>query len=262
MTKSPRRTVVPFLLLAAALTAESYSPSHRVLSSSPAPTTIAATASTSTSTSTTTTTTTTSRREALRRAGLATFLGCGAAALQPRAAVAAGGVPDEKELQKLQVGYSRVQYLLSNWDYVTSKCGSSLGAGAGSESKQVVRTDGGGGGACERDPIRVQEFIGYRSMNDPLFKADKLMMRALPLVADDKVEAYQEAMEKFREKADDAAGLAFTSSWGEANPGGGKDVVDAYLERTKVYVVDVESSLKAVLKCLDLKELPPLTGKL
>lgn len=201
------------------------------------------------------------RRGVLKHGGGLVFGALSLLLERPGIATAAG-TPEPKELERLQLGYSRVQYLLNNWDYVTSKCGSSLGAGAGSESKQVVRTDGGGGGACERDPIRVQEFIGYRSMNDPLFKADKLMMRALPLVPDDKVDDYQEAMEKFREKADDAAGLAFTSSWGEANPGGGKDVVDAYLERTKVYVIEVEKALKVVLACLDLKELPPLTGKL
>ena len=79
------------------------------------------------------------------------------------------------------------------------------------------------------------------------------MFRALPLVDEANLEAYQEAIELFRQKADDSAGLAFTSSWGEANPGGGKDRVAAYLDRTQIYVVDVEKSLKLVLKYLDLK---------
>lgn len=172
-------------------------------------------------------------------------------ALPLPAAAESDKVPDEKELEKLRLGYARVQYLLNNWDYVTGKC----------DAKSAKRSDGGGGG-CELTPIRVQEFIGYRSLNDPLFKADKLMFRALPLVDEANVDAYEEAVELFRQKADDAAGLAFTSSWGEANPGGGKDRVAAYLDKTQFYVVDVEKSLKLVLKYLGLKELPPLQGNL
>ena len=38
--------------------------------------------------------------------------------------------------------------------------------------------------------------------------------------------------------------------------------VAAYLDKTQFYVVDVEKSLKLVLKYLDLKELPPLKGNL
>ena len=38
--------------------------------------------------------------------------------------------------------------------------------------------------------------------------------------------------------------------------------MEAYLGRTKIYILDVEKSLKLILKLLDLKELPPLTGQL
>ena len=31
-------------------------------------------------------------------------------------------------------------------------------------------------------PGLLQDYIGYKSMSDPLFKADKLMLRAQPLV--------------------------------------------------------------------------------
>eukprot|EP00543_Licmophora_paradoxa_P006139 CAMPEP_0202444268 /NCGR_PEP_ID=MMETSP1360-20130828/3405_1 /ASSEMBLY_ACC=CAM_ASM_000848 /TAXON_ID=515479 /ORGANISM="Licmophora paradoxa, Strain CCMP2313" /LENGTH=120 /DNA_ID=CAMNT_0049060221 /DNA_START=20 /DNA_END=379 /DNA_ORIENTATION=- len=109
------------------------------------------------------------------------------------------------------------------------------------ERKQVVRTEGGGGGVCEKTPLRVQDYMGYKSTEDPLYRVDKLMVRAYPLVDPDQAENYLEAVEQYREKADNTAMMAYTSSWGEANPNGGKEVIDAYLEKTKI---DVEESAK------------------
>lgn len=45
------------------------------------------------------------------------------------------------------------------------------------------------------------------------------MVRAAALIKDDVVAAnYLEAVEKYREKADNTSMMAYTSSWGEANP--------------------------------------------
>jgi hypothetical protein len=104
--------------------------------------------------------------------------------------------------------------------------------------------------------------MGFKSTQDPLYKADKLMVRATPLVDPDDLDGYLEAVEKYKEKADNTALMAYTSSWGEANPNGGKEVIDDYLERTKADVVESEKSLRSVLKYLNLTPLPPLEGKL
>ena len=56
--------------------------------------------------------------------------------------------------------------------------------------------------------------------------------------------------------------LAYTSSWGEANPNGSKEAVEEYLEQTRVFVVESERLLKEVLDYLNLKPLPPSQGKL
>jgi len=130
------------------------------------------------------------------------------------------------------------------------------------ERKQIVRTEGGGGGSCDKTPLRVQEFLGYKSTEDPLYRADKLMVRAAQLVDPDNLEDYLDVVEKYREKADQTAMMAFTSSWGEANPNGGKEVVDDYLEKTKIDTEETERYLKAILGFLNLEVLPPLTGKL
>eukprot|EP00965_Chrysotila_dentata_P192884 6175426-Pleurochrysis_carterae.AAC.4 len=48
-----------------------------------------------------------------------------------------------------------------------------------------------------RDPLVVQSYMGYKSMNDPLFKADQIMIRAQPLVKDaDEFEKYAAAIDR------------------------------------------------------------------
>jgi hypothetical protein len=163
--------------------------------------------------------------------------------------------PTSKELERLQLGHARVTYLLSNWDKETEICGKGIMTDI--ERKQVVRTDGGGGGVCEKTPLRVQDFLGYKSTEDPLFKADKLMVRAAPLVDPDDFEAYLDVVEKYREKADNGAMMAYTSSWGEANPNGGKDIIEEYLVSTKDEVEKTEVLLRSVLGYLNLEVLPP-----
>lgn len=167
----------------------------------------------------------------------------------------AASTPTPKELEKLQKGHARVTYLLSNWDAETEICGKNIMSDL--ERKQVVRTDGGGGGVCEKTPLRVQDFLGYKSTEDPLFKADKLMVRAASLVDPDDFEPYLDVVEKYREKADQGAMMAYTSSWGEANPNGGKDIIEEYLESTKAEVEKTEKLLRSILGYLNLEVLPP-----
>lgn len=47
--------------------------------------------------------------------------------------------------------------------------------------------------------------------------------------------------------------MAFVSSWGEANPGGGKDRVDLFLARSKTNVIVARDSLETVMRILDLQ---------
>jgi len=63
---------------------------------------------------------------------------------------------------------------------------------------------------------------------------------------------YLEAMEKWAEKADEGSGMAYVSSWGEANPGGGKDRVAYFIERSKNDVIACRDSLGTVLRILGL----------
>lgn len=95
--------------------------------------------------------------------------------------------------------------------------------------------------------------MGYRSVNDPLFKADKLMLRAVPLLSDSAdVDAYLDAVNTWAEKAQMSSLNAYTSSWGEANPNGSKGQVAAYLDDAKYDVEESANTLKKILTMLDL----------
>jgi hypothetical protein len=146
--------------------------------------------------------------------------------------------PQEKtDKDNLVKGYKRLQYLLDNWEKETTICGRSDNPYIG----------------CERTPEKVMEYLGYKSMNDPLFKADKTLLRLQSLVPSDDETDYMEAMEMFNEKAEEASNTAFVSSWGEANPGGGKDRVELFIERSRKQVESARDSLGTVIKILGMQ---------
>jgi hypothetical protein len=55
------------------------------------------------------------------------------------------------------------------------------------------------------------------------------------------------------EKSEEGSGMAYISSWGESNPGGGKDRVALFIERSKMDVVACRDSLGTVIRILELK---------
>ena len=125
--------------------------------------------------------------------------------------------------QRLPLGHARVKYLLDHWDDITAVCGTSVMSDI--ERKQVIRTEGGGGNgqdACSKTPLRVQEFMGYKSTNDPLYKIDKLLIRvgssSSNFMNNNDYNDFIDTVEEYRATADATALLAYTSSWGEANP--------------------------------------------
>lgn len=135
-------------------------------------------------------------------------------------------------------GYKRLNYLLSNWEKETTVCG---------------RTDNPYIG-CERTPEKVMDYLGFKSMNDPLFRIDKTLSRLQNLVAgtDDEID-FMEAMDVINQAVEDGNGIAFVSSWGEANPGGGKDRIELFIERSKRYVLTTRDGLATIIKILNLK---------
>ena len=90
-------------------------------------------------------------------------------------------------------------------------------------------------------------------MDDPLFKADKTLRRLEALVPASDESDYLDAVELWAEKADEGNGMAYVSSWGEANPGGGKDRVAYYIERSKSNVIACRDALATGMRILQIE---------
>ena len=148
---------------------------------------------------------------------------------------------EAEDKAKIIEGYKRLSYLLDNWDKLTTFCGTQRDPYSG---KQV----------CEKTPLVVQEYMGYKSTNDPLFKAEKTLRRLEECVPPARETEYLDAVEQWQTTADEASGMAYTSSWaGPQNPNGGDDAIDYYLDRSKNQVQDARATLAKVMNILDLK---------
>jgi len=147
--------------------------------------------------------------------------------------------PKQEEIDKANIvkGYKRLQYLLDNWEKETTVCG--MGG------DKLERS-------CDRTPMKVMEYMGYKSTTDPLYKAEKTLRRLYENAPPKRDGEFIDAVEAFAENADEASGMAFISSWGEANPGGGKDRVELFIERAKKNVITSRNSLKTVIDILEL----------
>mmetsp|Transcript_3967 Transcript_3967/g.8434 ORF Transcript_3967/g.8434 Transcript_3967/m.8434 type:complete len:244 (-) Transcript_3967:289-1020(-) len=183
-----------------------------------------------------------SRRATLARsaAALVGGLAAGSSSLNPPIAAAKSAYPQEAaDKEKIAKGFKRLDNLLKNWEKETTICGRGDNPYLG----------------CERTPEKVMEVLGYKSMEDPLFRADKTLFR-LQALAETKDAAsfseFQEAVDTYIEKSEEGNGLAFVSSWGEANPGGGRDRVELFIERSRADVTACRDSLATVVRILEL----------
>lgn len=181
------------------------------------------------------------REETSRRGFLGTAVGLGVSTTSVMLSFSppAFAAPSQEEIDKANVvkGYKRLQFLLDNWDKETTVCG--MGG------DKLERS-------CDRTPMKVMEYMGYRSTTDPLYKGEKTLRRLYDIAPAKRDGEYVEAVETFAENADEASGMAFISSWGEANPGGGKDRVELFIERAKKNVMASRNSLKTVIDILEL----------
>lgn len=165
--------------------------------------------------------------------------------------------PTPTELSRIAEGLARIDYLLDNWDKLTTVC---KGTPDELESKQTVKiVDGLGGTRCTKSPLIVQKFIGAASTLDPLFKADKVMIRAVPLVDPDNADAYSDAVDAYITKQQMSSTMAYTSSWsGIENPNGSEEKIGEALLEAKKEVIALRDSTKAVVDLLKIPAAPPM----
>ena len=161
-----------------------------------------------------------------RRSALAAALSL-LAATPPRAAFAS---QDPNDLNRFKKGLEGVNYLLDNWEKET--------------------TDPISG---EMAPDRVRIFLGLRTTDHPLFQVDKLLVAAQKKLPDDvDFDLWIDAVEGWNSHVNKVNELAYTSSFGEYNPGGGKGQIAKYLELARGEVVLCRDSLKTIVGLLQI----------
>lgn len=155
----------------------------------------------------------------------------GGAALPALAPLSALAAADTTDLTRLPAGLKEINYLIDNWE------------------KETTNPNSG-----NADPDRVRIFIGLRSTTSPLFQVEKLL--AAPTTQDkvdpDRFEEWIASTEEFNSHINKINELAYTSSFGEYNPGGGKDQVAKYLEMARGEVVEARDSLSNLIQLLGL----------
>jgi len=126
-----------------------------------------------------------------------------------------------------------VNYLLDNWDKETTECTS--------------------GAECTDQPDKVRYYYGLRTTDHPLFQLDKLYAKAQDKLPDDAdFEEWIEATEGLASQIAKINELSYTSSFGEYNPGGGKEQVRKYLLLCQEQVVKSKASLEKIVKLLKI----------
>ena len=133
------------------------------------------------------------------------------------------------------VGYDGIQYLLDNWNKETfKKCGL---------DGQVALRD-----ECDRDANKVPAVLGLKSTDAPLFKVER-SFKAVLLSGDiDDMDKWTEATDAFVQHATSAQEYAYTASFGEYNPSGGKDQVAKYMGYSKNELKLARDALKDILQ--------------
>ncbi len=165
------------------------------------------------------------QQQQLSRRELVTGVAAGLVVAVPLCASAA-----DVDLSRLKKGLESVQYLLDNWDQET------VDPNSGDDS-----------------PDRVRYFVGLRTTDHPLFQVDKLLTKAQNKLPDDAdIEEWIDAVEGLNSHIAKVNELAYTSSFGEYNPGGGKGQIRKYLLLCKEEVVLTRDSLKTMIKILKL----------
>ena len=135
--------------------------------------------------------------------------------------------------ERLRAGYDGIEALLKNWDKETFiKCGQ--------EGQVTLAAE------CDRDANKVPAALGLKSTDAPLFKVEKLFKAAITPDVD--IDAWNLATEQFVQHSTSAQEYAYTASFGEYNPSGGKDQVAKYMDLSKDELVLARDALRDVLK--------------
>uniref|UniRef100_A0A7S1TRS6 Uncharacterized protein n=1 Tax=Phaeomonas parva TaxID=124430 RepID=A0A7S1TRS6_9STRA len=141
---------------------------------------------------------------------------------------AASSLLTPNEETRLRKGYNNLNYLLDNWDKETMKCNKA--------------------GGCVRTPDNIRVYLGMRSIEDPLFNVEKIFLRVgAEVESEEQGDALEAALNEWSRHSEQASVMAYTSSWGEANPGGGELQVNRFAKKAQDECIMARDALKVLV---------------
>jgi len=155
----------------------------------------------------------------------------------------------KEDLQRLASGYKDLVYLMDNWNTATRDC-----RFIGEKRQDVLQSGVESPNKCKANPDEVRKYMGMRDLNEKLYNTQQLFIdiEAQDLVPTKDDDRFADAMDDFEKHKRTASEWAYTSSWGEGNPGGGRDKVEDYLLRSKAEAALATKSLGIIIDVLKL----------
>eukprot|EP00440_Ansanella_granifera_P075033 gb/GFBE01081430.1/.p1 GENE.gb/GFBE01081430.1/~~gb/GFBE01081430.1/.p1 ORF type:complete len:238 (+),score=50.97 gb/GFBE01081430.1/:1-714(+) len=155
----------------------------------------------------------------------------------------------EEDKQRLIKGFKDLDYMMNNWNNVTRKCDKNQDRITNVLASGQASPDG-----CIAQPDQVRKYLGGRSIKAPLFNTKALFINieASGMVPEKDEDRFGELIDDFERYKREADEWAYSSSWAEANPGGGRDRTEDYLLRAKTLCAKATDTLREIMNILSL----------
>mmetsp|Transcript_22067 Transcript_22067/g.41586 ORF Transcript_22067/g.41586 Transcript_22067/m.41586 type:complete len:221 (+) Transcript_22067:48-710(+) len=173
----------------------------------------------------------------------------GAAGVPVQAKAAAPNIKADKE--RLVAGYKDLVYMMNNFDTVTRKCDKNQ-----DRISQALQSGTASPNACIAQPLTVRKYLGQTSIKANLFDTKQMLVNfeLAGMVPNDKEDEYGDLVEEFERCKRESDEWAYSSSWAEANPGGGRDRTEDYLLRSKRLADSATKNLGRIVEILGVSD--------
>ena len=157
----------------------------------------------------------------------------------------------QADKERLTRGYKELVYMMKNFNTVTRKCEKNQ-----ENIQRALQSGQASPDGCIANPLVVRKYLGQTSIKADLFNTKDLLVNMelagmVPSKSEDEYGDLVEDFEAFKRQADE---WAYSSSWAEANPGGGRDRTEDYLLRSKSLADKATKTLGRIVEILGLSE--------
>ena len=157
----------------------------------------------------------------------------------------------QADKDRLARGYKDLVYMMKNFNTVTRKCEKNQ-----ENIQRALQSGQASPDGCIANPLVVRKYLGQTSIKADLFNTKDLLvnMELAGMVPSKNEDEYGDLVEDFETYKRQSDEWAYSSSWAEANPGGGRDRTEDYLLRSKGLADKATKTLGRIVEILGLSE--------